>query len=130
MIGNDETHNSNGAGGAASWRDVYTEVGKSEERVKLFLKEILGPIVDLQRDHESRLRNIELSGSKEAQEAISDIKAMGVRVTAVELVAAAFTQRERGIMAALSAGQKLILLVIAIIGGVVGFVSLLLSLQT
>ena len=101
---------------ALSWRDVYRAVGETEERIIKVIKESTGPLRVSLDDHEMRLRKIELEGSAEAKEAVRASQAIGVKLDAVSLLVNANTAARRGMFDTLSAGQRVILFTVALIG--------------
>jgi hypothetical protein len=111
-----------------SWRDIYRAVTESEVRIVASINNAVGPVAAQAQDHEVRLRHIEQNGGPVSREALRQVTALGIKLDLTNAVAAdakdrvdAIMDRERGILSALSAGQKTLLLIAAIIGG---FVSL------
>jgi hypothetical protein len=113
-----------------TWRDIFDEILKSEDRIKLAIKEAVKPVCDDVNDHERRLRELEVKGSTEAREALAAALSVATRVTAVELVQNNLYQRRAGLLSALSAGQKTLLVLATILGLTVGVLDLMSRLAT
>lgn len=101
---------------ALSWRDVYKAVSESEVRIIAAVHDSVQPLKNTSDDHEMRLRHFEQEGCKVAQEACRKAEAIGAKLDALTLVVNANTNARRGMLEALSAGQKTILFVTSIIG--------------
>lgn len=67
-----------------SWRDIFDEILKSEERIKKAIQEAVKPICDDVNDHERRLREIEREGSSEAREVKRVADDLQTRVKGIE----------------------------------------------
>lgn len=94
-MGIDHDNNS----GPLSWRDVYRAVSESEDRVIAAIKDAIAPLTASAADHEARLRVVEIQ-----TRAMSDQRA--------------------GVVSALTAGQKTVLLLTALIAAGVAVIDL------
>jgi hypothetical protein len=111
-----------------SWRDVGRMVNESEVRIIAAIRESMDGLGKASVDHERRLRDIEATGGSwgrhyEAVSAVTHIE-QGRRIGELETglattkgVTDAFINREKGILATFSAGQKVVLTVVGIVGG-------------
>ena len=99
--------------GPLSWRDVYTAVRDSEDRVVKAIKEAVAPVWDETKDHDRRIRAMELGGAGADHE---------TRLRVVEKMVDAFTNRENGIMSTLGAGKTTVLLLCAILTPIISAV--------
>lgn len=104
--------------GALSWRDVYKAVNESEKRIIDAIGTAVTPLKDASSDHENRIRSLEREGSVEAREAMRIAVNLETKHETLASQVAFNTNRQQGMVAAMSVGKKFILLVISIIGGV------------
>lgn len=111
-----------------SWRDIYRAVAESEVRIVAAINTAVGPVAAQAQDHEVRLRAIEQTGGPVSREALRQVQALGlkldnqiIRTDDLKHRLDTFDDREKGILATLSAGQKTLLLITAIIGGILSF---------
>jgi hypothetical protein len=108
-----ERHETPAGQGPLSWRDVYTAVRDSEDRVVTAIKEAVAPLWDGVRDQERRLRTMEQGGAGQDHE---------IRLRVVESQVNGFASREHGVMSTLSAGKTTILLLCAILTPIISAV--------
>ena len=105
-----------GAGGPLSWRDVYTAVRDSEDRVVRAIKEAVSPVWEDVRDQERRLRVMEQGGAGPDHE---------VRLRVVEKQVDNFVSREKGILSTLGVGKTFVLFLMAIVAPVLSAIIVL-----
>lgn len=110
---------------ALSWRDVYKAVNDSQVTILKAIEDATKPIALSQADHETRLRKLELEGSTEARDAKRSVDALWIKHDALKVQVEANTNSRAGFLSALSAGQKVIVLLGTILGIVVSFIGLL-----
>ena len=64
MTSQDEERN---GGSAVTWRDIYGAVRDSENRIVKTINDAVAPLTSSVKDHEDRIRFLELNGSSEAK---------------------------------------------------------------
>lgn len=121
-MGDDEM--TTGATSRPGWRDVFEAVQQSEKRIIGHIDDLVGPLRDVASDHESRIRDLERNGSLSAQALDAKVSALHNRVDKLEDEEAFLVAREKGILATLTAGQKTVLFVAALISMAYAFVHL------
>ncbi len=92
--------------GPLSWRDVYTAVRDSEDRVVKAIGDAVAPVWDASKDHDRRLREMENNNAGADHE---------LRLRLVEKSVDKFFYRESGIMSTLGAGKTLLLFLVAVL---------------
>jgi hypothetical protein len=112
-------------GSRVGFRDIYRAVGESEARIVARIDAAHGTFAAQLQDHETRMRNLELSGSNEARTAVAAAHLLDKRVEDVEKKVERFIDREGGIFATLGAGKTLIVVGMAIMGTAIAFIDLL-----
>jgi hypothetical protein len=99
------------------WRDVYEAVTKSEERIIAHIDNLVTPMRNIQQDHETRLRAIEQGQTHWQQEMSTRQAHHGTRIGANESSIKTFRDREQGIFSTLNFGQRLLVFMLAALGG-------------
>lgn len=123
--------------GPLSWRDVYKAVNESEARIVEAIRDAVKPLNERQNDHETRIRNLEVHGSVEAQAALAEVRSLAIRHDAdkaastlrheADIVAGrgridtledriiAYDARERGILATVTTGQRFVIVIASVL---------------
>jgi hypothetical protein len=115
-----------GQTGPLSWRDVYTAVQKSEERIIGHIDDVVMPLSAAKDDHETRLRALE-QGITPWQIGLREAMAEhGRRIGSVETneetnrsAIAGSRAREIGVFATIKSGQAILLTIISVVSLVV-----------
>jgi Arc/MetJ-type ribon-helix-helix transcriptional regulator len=132
--------------GPLSWRDVYKAVHESEARVVEAIRDAVKPLNERQNDHEQRIRSLEVHGSVEAQAALAEVRALAIkheadiasrallheadvvkgrgRIDALEDRINAYDAREKGVLATITFGQKVIIVLGAVLGAVLAVLNI------
>lgn len=85
MASNHEDDSSGVQMATVTWRDIYKAVEGSEARIIATIKAAVEPLTSSVKDHEDRIRYLELNGSSEAKEALHGVEGLIIRVAALEL---------------------------------------------
>ena len=113
MTSQDEERN---GGSAVTWRDIYGAVRDSENRIVKTINDAVAPLTSSVKDHEDRIRFLELNGSSEAKEARREADQLTIRVAALELVNVGQSERRKGQAGVFIFTKQTLLLLAALIG--------------
>jgi len=123
-----------------SWRDVYKAVGDSESRVIAAIEAAIAPVKAMVEGHEERVRSLEINaaaantlvaaaGSSAATLALA-VSVQDSRIKTVENTLLTLTSRGAGVAATFTAAQKVVMVVIGIVGAAATAVAVISQLPT